>query len=94
MILNYFLIGVWVTTLAVLGVVWILFPKAILKWAGTVLLPLFFWPIVRLSKLLGMETKPFYGKPSARVILITRVMGIGYILVALLFLAAALGFFK
>jgi hypothetical protein len=95
MIFNYFLIGISVVAFLTIGVMWILFPKRILRWADVVLIPLLIKPAVFIYKLLGLgieEYKP--SEPTARKIILTRVMGIWFILIALIFLAAALGVFK
>lgn len=95
MILNLILIGGTVTLFVALGIMWILFPRAVMKWGGTTLLPLFFWPITRISQILRMEIKPInLSELSPRLILITRLLGVWFIVVSLIFLAAVLGFFK
>ncbi len=95
MILNYTLIGITVSIFIALGVVFILFPKHVLHWTRTVFLPLLFRPVDCLNRLLGFKSDSYKpSEPTSRAIIIIRLEGSLSILMALLFLAAALGFFK
>lgn len=95
MILNYVLIGVAVAIFVAFGTLEIILPKCVLQWVGSVLLPLIFWPVGRLNKLLGFESDSYKpSEPTARQIVLARIWGILHILMALIFLAATLGFFK
>ena len=88
------------------GIAQVIFARRAARWASTVFWPLVFgffdWLIFsRLDRILGMEYEYEAHKsskksiePTSTEVLVARLVGIGYIVMGVLFLAAVLGLFK
>lgn len=92
---DYTVIGISVAVFVAIGIIFIIFPAAVLRWGSNVLLPFLYKRLMFIRRRLGMEERTFEPyEPGPNVIKLARVAGVWYIVVAVLFLVAILGLFN
>ena len=90
--LSYIIIGISVSALVAIGVMFIFFPAATLRWGTNVLIPFLFKRMIFIGRRLGMEERSFETyEPGPNVVKFARAGGVWYMVVGLLFLVLLLG---